>query len=90
MCFLQCVYNGVSTATILSYPLENQAVHPWFNVLQYILENHKTLGEVYDNASEFEHLISWEEGTCECSGLRKKNIKELGMSHLHVSGHFNT
>lgn len=41
-------------------------------------------------ASEFEHLISQEEGTCEYSALREEDIKELSMSYLHVSGHFNT
>lgn len=96
MCFLHCVYNGGSIATpSLSHPPAEQAVHPCFNVLQSTLESHKTLGEEYDNASQFEHFISQEEGThgYNVVGLKKKKKKkkELGMSHLHISGLiFNT
>lgn len=82
MCYLLCIYNGGSTATILSHLPENQAVHSQINVLQFVLENHKTLGEAYDNASEFEHLISQEEGTCGYNVLGYKKYKGIGYVSL--------
>lgn len=86
MCFLHCIYNGGSIATsFLSHPPVEQAVHPCFNVLQSILESHKTLGEEYDNASEFEHFTSQEEGTHghNVVGLKrkKKGIGYVSLTH---------
>ena len=69
-CFLHCIHNGVSIAILsLSHPPEEKAIHPCFNVLQSILESHKTLGEEYDNASELEHFTSQQEGAHGYNGL---------------------